>query len=1792
MGGVATLVLLVMAVRFGGVALLPSLLDRVGKGLGLAITYARLEISLIGGTFELRGLDVARRPAEGAAASADDRMVHLDHLALDWSSGELLLGRLHVNSAVVSGLTAKVARAPDGSFGLDGWSPPPAAAVPPAPPAPAPAPVDLDAPFDFTLPLRVDRVRVDDVAVTFRDEAVTPPWSTVARVDLGVSDVGSPERATRLQLFARATGLVESVVCMAQVRSGEALAEADVSLDVTGVHAGVLPRFLPDTGISAAAKQISFGCDAKLHVAPGDSKGRSLTGSFELARCEVAADLERQAAVTAAVQVKTLTRRGAVLDGVDLSVEAAATRLADGALRACGVELRPPPSATASTGEPGAAAPTVASHEDASASFLLSVAEVRPRLQLRLRDETVAPAADLEVALHDSTLRNFTLDPARKSEPIELALALDAAGAQVTIGGKVVPFDVKRSAELALAVALPKGLAALAPYLEPTPVASTLEDAKLSFEVSAQLAEGPAGALEIEAALARLALTDRGGKDVLFALERLAATGVVLDPAGPIRIGDVRLEKLHARAFTDAERSLRVAGLRTRAPVLDPTAPPVDLELSDLGLELHGLELGSNPGAEPPPATFALRAAVRDLCDELALAGTLQMRPGPLDLTAQAKLAAKGLRTKLAEPWLERAGIRGDLADGSLGLELVAAAKQDGKTLRAKAQLTALSLKDGERPLVALAALHALDVQIDDDGIRLGKIAIEQPTLAARRDADGALHAAGIVLPARRPAEPAVAAVPAPAAEPSHAGTPAPANATDPAPSPAPAAPAAPAAAPPAVPLELAELALSGARVDWNDDAVAPAVATQLQADVRLARLVVGKPAEPAEFSVDVALRDAVERLHLGGTLSTDPQRLGANLDVELDGARAGPLAAYLPPTVELTTKAGRLRLHAEAELAAREGGGKTARVEVKGFDWRDGEDGEPFLVLDRFAFVAPQLDLPDGDVVVDEITTTGLKVRARRASKEVFEGLGLKVTLPAAPATPPATPPAAPPAAPPAGAAPPGSSASSPPSASPSVPPVDVAVAPRRRPLRPGSLLVRKLDLGIDALHFEGAPVDGVAPPPVHGSLHLLSREPFELLPRDPEKTAPIALRVEGAVDPVVRSIAVDLTCAPFADMPEFDVAIAVDGLDGNALPTYAPLFSKKVDATAIRSGSFTAKLHGELGVKRHGPTDLDLRNGFSAELEVSDVAWRAEPDGPVLAGVEGIHVDVKSIRPTTGDVHVRSIEVRGIQGDARVTPEGIATAGILIKQAPPAEPAASEAPPAAEPVASDAPPPAEPAPAPSDPPAPAAAANAAGRPEIRVDEIVVSGVRFGFRSELSTPPLELPITDLELLVQRFSTRAIDHARPIDFRLVVNAGDLDFKKRDERGLVGGLIGGVVDVVRPGEKPVETEKRPAWDEIAVSGQLALHPKPKGWVRLGVSTLELQTFKAEAARSGVEISDGTLDTDVELRLRDDGVSVNSDTTLTWLSMTEPPNGPISSYLKLPAPLDSVLYLLRDSNGQQRLPVNFQVEGDQVSASQVTEVATRTLLRLITEAVKGAPMRIVSGTLDAAQLSKLPGVSYLTDPASVGRAFTKDDTPAYTGESVVIECAPGVATLPPDARARLEPLFQQMRADDSITLVAEHRLGRDDIEALRRSSTPTAQECADLATRLRLRRRELAGRRDAAAAEARARFAIGRPVDAEPLLETMRMLERESADVEDALDRALEAASRTTGRVADHRIRAACLGLADLRVADAHEVLLEAGVKGMANRFEIKRVRGALREQGKTGCIVVTPHRKKK
>jgi hypothetical protein len=150
MAALATLVLLVMAVRFGGVALLPSLLERVGKGLGLEITYARLDLA---DQRDWRTARARRRAAAGRGRGRERTTASpASTTALDWSM--LLLGRLRelrrrlrlprrwrARQTARSGSTVGVRRRP----------PPSRRAARSARAAPA---VDIDAPFDFSLPLR------------------------------------------------------------------------------------------------------------------------------------------------------------------------------------------------------------------------------------------------------------------------------------------------------------------------------------------------------------------------------------------------------------------------------------------------------------------------------------------------------------------------------------------------------------------------------------------------------------------------------------------------------------------------------------------------------------------------------------------------------------------------------------------------------------------------------------------------------------------------------------------------------------------------------------------------------------------------------------------------------------------------------------------------------------------------------------------------------------------------------------------------------------------------------------------------------------------------------------------------------------------------------------------------------------------------------------------------------------------------------------------------------------------------------------------------------------------------------------------------------------------------------------------------------------------------------------------------------------------------------------------------------------------------------------------------------
>ena len=163
---------------------------------------------------------------------------------------------------------------------------------------------------------------------------------------------------------------------------------------------------------------------------------------------------------------------------------------------------------------------------------------------------------------------------------------------------------------------------------------------------------------------------------------------------------------------------------------------------------------------------------------------------------------------------------------------------------------------------------------------------------------------------------------------------------------------------------------------------------------------------------------------------------------------------------------------------------------------------------------------------------------------------------------------------------------------------------------------------------------------------------------------------------------------------------------------------------------------------------------------------------------------------------------------------------------------------------------------------------------------------------------------------------------------------------------------------------------------------------------------------------------------------------------------------------------------------------------------------------------------------------------------------------------------------------------MRSDDSIVLVLAHELGAADLEHVERLANPPAEERRDLANRLRQRRAELLRRRDGVAAELRARYAMGGGLEVAALLDDLRALDRELSQCETAMDTIYGTLRPGAERRAARRTRDAALELSRLRLESARRSLLDAGVRRMPERIDLRRPRFGAVEGEQPGRILLT------
>jgi len=1769
---IVVVVALVVVVARASMGLwLPRVVDAVTHPMGLDVAWQDLDLSILGVSADVTGLRVVALEDENgerrdeAALAAARPIARLDDIGFDVDVSGLLAGERRIHRVEVSGLEAWIERDADGTWSFERFLPAPAeqgeeSADDVASEDAEPADAEASEEADFTPPVELTSLSVSGVRVHLVDR--TCDLDTALDVDALVRDLGHPERPMQVSLSAAAEGVLDSL----RVAGEGTLRGPEADLDLTARLAGAdlqrLAPYLALVGVRPEADRLDASLRAEVRMAGTDDG--AATGSIRIADVEVRADGEVEAGVEA-VEATIARFAPASLHVERIGVEgvrARAERLADGTLRVAGLDL--------------VGAPPSSDEDSADDDEAPRDEETGPPPALRVDLVEVAPVA---LALRDAAV------PTRDGSANELELTVAAriteivfgpdAGAAPIVAEITAEVDGAARLEIDANVGLPAAdgapltarlgvrgdsitLEAVRPYLAAAGIEPTFEDGRFALDAEARilpLASGAPGD-RIDATVERMRLSD--GETTLAALGPVRVDGLELPADGDLRLAAVALEGVTLPVTLTEGGGFRAFGVASLGAT--DAAPEREVGVERGALTIAGLDLG----AESARATIEGTLGLVQIAEEVRLSGSIETRSEPRDLRAEVTLDANALVFEALTPILGPAGITPTMDGGRLTATARAHLRGEGADALLDASAESVALVDGAgEELVALdrAALTGFALE-PGDAQQPGTAEVAGVRARVERRADGVVVVAGLAFdggPARAADGAAAEAAGGAGAAAPTVDASAPVNgdadgqgADD--------------AGPPRAPL--ASVALEGVEISWRDAALAEPLALQLTAAGGLDWTESGS-------AVDLGGRLALAVPGIVGELALEPrvtQRTGGALEADVtlqgSGLSAGPAAAYAPPGVELLYDEGSLAARAAVRIGESPDGGRSIELDLTDLALVAAAGAEPSLELARLTVSVPRLDPDAGVYDIAEVVTEGVVATIAETAEgdemrlEAF-GVALSAAKPAEAAAPP-TDDAAEAIDDDGGADPTAVAAAAP-------------VSSRGAP----TITLGRLDVGIDRLRYvdrtraEDSPLDL--------RLHLTTPGPQTLIQPALEDLEPVRIALEGALAPLVSEIRLDVTSDLFSPTAHVEAHFDVAGIDGAALAEAAPDLAARVDLSEYRDGAFEAHADAALQIPRRGETGFQFGRGLTGLVKVGPVLVRPTPDAEPT-GFQELVAEIARLSPVDGFVHLSTVDLGGIRGRVLRTAEGTRVAGVLLP-APPAEDddrsALVQGPPAPahllEPERPD------PNRAQGRAQDPGASANTG---EFRVDLFTVHGVDFEYRDATTTPEFVLPIDDLSVEVQRFSTRTFEEPRPFTFRARVDAGEVEVPERTGADfLLFDVVGSAADAVTMAADEFEMEERRMWDLVEVTGRLSLAPELRGRIQATVLGLELPAFQGLTAGAGVDIGDGLIDTRAKVRFRDDGgLSLDTTTTATYLSISEPPDGPISKYLSLPAPLDTVLFLLRNDEGAQVLPVRLDVPPGGVSARRIAQLAAETLGLVISDAVASAPLRVLGPLKDIA------GPLGLTSAPP-------------TGETVALEFAPGAATVAASRRQGegeapadqpLAVLADALRLNTQLRVVLQAELGAGDIEVARRLGNPAPELLQSLLEAKRARKDEIDLERMRLSARVRAQLGIGATEEAERTAEELRVVAVERARVERAIDELFERIRPGADRRAEMRTRNAALALARERQDRVRRRLIDLAGPAAAERIDVRRPRyvpPGETEDGKElperGVVTLTP-----
>ncbi len=1702
---------------------LPSLCMALARHLlaerGLTCRYESLDLGLLRGQVDLWHLRVSPLGAEEAAAAED--LLRVEHAAIDVSITDLLAGRISLRRVGFEGVDLRLDLSEAGIAALRGYA---ALDSGPAPDSslandvgePGPRePAELSLPFDLTT-LRLQHARVD-----LRDDTSTPPLNAHLEANLLVSNLGARDEPARAEFTLTSPSLLDVLRVSAEANTQTQQLEARMRVELANFRPVALTRQLERLRIVPTAGQISFEANVDLQARVQAADPGAVEWSAELHGVSGTEDL-REFFGLDRLSLSLLTTGASVVDiqRIDLEgLRARASRSAEGALGCAGFELVA--QAAPAAGFVAGAANQPARPAPAIPDFWIAKLDARG-VSLRFDDAAVDPPASLALELETATLEQFGNDALRVLEPARFRAAMRLPGIAefLRVDGSASAFAPERSASLSVALAGIEATA-LEGYLRPLGWTADLHAGVLKLNLEVAASEAADGLLRGRAEVSKVSYADRGGPQQsersFFSLESLALEAFEFDPAhAALHLRELRVAGLDASAARDSAGQLQLFGLkRLPAPISAPVRPQPTLPAARGGalqLELPRIELERLIGQD---ARLTFRDA--SMGEQIVLSGHA-LRFGLTDLAVGGDASF--------DPATARLYAEGDLGSIAGLLDLSGTLRTTAAPLSVDLQLALRGERLDLRSLAPYTNALGLTPTMERGEFSM-ELGLAASNVGAAWVVDSTLRNVQLLEDQAVLASLESLAVRGLSIEPGRFAL-------------------------ESLAIDRPTLALSrdgagllnvaGLRFEPRPEESAavpmPPAAPTIPSD---------EPAPNLSFGV---LRVQAARLDWKDASLVPTLETSLVADLELgpgNFGRAGPPLAFRaslgsPGNFERLGCAGQLTLppsemSIDMRLDARGlKSGQLARYlpENVAVQLRAGEAAAQFSAAiatadgggSRVRCSLSEVVLRDEGDAQPKLELASLELAAQRIDPGAgvflideisLAGLGLEMQRTSAGAVEvlglslsPAKAPAS------------FDAASAPAVSKPKAP------AQNGRASEPPVLKIAKLDLACERLSISSPDATGA---PLVFNARLFSSAPLVILDRELEQIPALELAFECGLEPVLRELHADLRIEAFAREPRLDVQFKLRGIDAGALAKVAPELGALLDENSMHAGVLSARAGASLRLERSDLAEFDFSRDFGAEFSLEDLRLYESEGGEAIAGLDALRVDVQRFSPSSGALHIREIEIERPSATLTKRADGIHTLGLLIKLPRPAAESGAQASAGSAPML----------PTIVLPPG----------PEIRIDSLLVREIDVLVRDESVEPVLVLPLDPLYAQVRHFSTRAF--SEPLQVGLFATLGS-----------------------KAGALPARgDEVLMAFDEMAMSGRLSFSPALKGWVKLDLSALDLRNFAGQAAAEGVELGDGYLDAGIRLRLPGDGtVSVSSGFTFSELSLSEPAGGPISSLLQLPAPLDVVLFAMKDADEEHSMPLNFQIEQGGVSTGALVGAALESVGVVVANAIASAPLRVASSVTD------LFGI-------------TGGDEDPLANLAVTLEYAPGAIDLSAAQKASLARLIEALD-DDEVVLVAQHAVGSGDIAYAQRLANPAPDECRELVARSRLRRLELQRLRDELAADARVLYAVGREDEARLAGERLRAAARELDSTEAALDGVLELLRPNSERRKAKRTRLSSLELAQKRLEALGAFIASSEVEHAAQRIELRKptfAAPAAQSPPSPGKILILPRLRK-